>query len=57
MCAMAKFKTQEDMARAGGNAIKKKYGKSYFKELVNKRWDRVRQEKAKTASKQVQTAS
>lgn len=34
---MGKFKTQEDMARAGGLAIKKKYGIGYFKELVGKR--------------------
>lgn len=39
---MNKELTVKEMARMGGNAVKKKYGKGYFKELIKKRWDKVK---------------
>ena len=32
--------TISEVARMGGNAVKKKYGKDYFKRLSKKRWDK-----------------
>ncbi len=34
---------QSEVARKGGLAVKKKYGKKYFKKLVEKRWDKAKQ--------------
>ena len=33
--------TISEVARMGGNAVKKKYGKDYLKKLIKKRWDKV----------------
>ena len=35
------------LGRRGGQAKLKKYGKEAFKEMVNKRWEKYREEKAK----------
>ena len=32
--------TIKEVAKMGGEALKAKYGKEYFKELIKKRWDK-----------------
>lgn len=49
MKKIKKEMTVSELARMGGNALVKKYGKKHFSDLVNKRWEKER--KAKKAKK------
>ena len=39
--------TITEVARMGGNALLKKYGKDHFKKMIQKRWSKVDKKKKK----------
>ena len=42
-----KSKAAQELGRKGGQTVLKKYGKSHYKEMIKKRWEKYRQEQEK----------